>query len=58
MKNITMLEFAAESPDLNPIENPCLNLMNRIYAGGHKYENLSEVKVEEKWRIIEEKRGA
>lgn len=52
-----MFEWPAVSPDLNPIDNLWVKLLNRIYVEGRKYEDLSELKVaiEEKWDRMEKK---
>ena len=43
-KNIPLLDWPANSPDLNPIENLWGILVRRIYAENKQYQNVAELK--------------
>lgn len=54
-KKIPVLEWAACSPDLNPIENVWSLLSRSVYANGRQFNNVKELKtqIEEEWNKID-----
>lgn len=55
-KNLTVLEWPARSPDLNPIENLWGILARRVYEGGRQFATVHELRsaVTEAWRSIDQ----
>ena len=53
-KKITLLDWPAQSPDLNPIENLWGIISRKIYSAGKQYENREELReaVLEAWDLI------
>lgn len=54
--NIAMLEWPANSPDLNPIENLWGILVRRVYAENKQYQSVSELKkaIVKAWQEIDQ----
>lgn len=42
---VTVLDWPARSPDLNPIENAWSILVRRVYTGGRQFSNVKELEV-------------
>lgn len=57
-KKITVIEWPAKSPDLNPIENLWGDMVRVVYAGGKQYDSVDALKkaVLKAWDDIEQTR--
>ena len=42
--NISTLDWAPRSPDMNPVENVWSLLVSEVYAGGKQYETVEDLK--------------
>lgn len=53
-KNITVIDWPALSPDLNPIENLWGILSRRVYLNGRQFQSVDELKsaIAEEWQKI------
>lgn len=43
--NISTLDWAPRSPDMNPVENVWSLLVSEVYAGGKQYETVKDLKI-------------
>ena len=57
-KKITVIDWPAKSPDLNPIENLWGDMVRVVYAGGKQYDNVDALKtaILKAWDDIEQSR--
>ena len=55
-KNIPLLDWPANSPDLNPMENLWGILVRRIYAENKQYQSVGELKmaIVAAWQSVEQ----
>ena len=55
-KNVPLLDWPANSPDLNPMENLWGILVRRIYAENQQYHNVDELKkaIVAAWHTIDQ----
>lgn len=54
-KHVTVLDWPACSPDLNPMENIWGTLVRRVYAENKQYDNVTELKsaILKEWENLE-----
>lgn len=54
-QNVTVMDWPARSPDLNPIENVWGWLVRRVYAEGRQYNNVDELKsaIRREWKELD-----
>ncbi len=55
-RHITLLEWPALSPDLNPVENLWAKMVREVYRDGRQYDNTIQLKeaIQQAWDTIDE----